>query len=240
MESLTSESVVNFLYRFRAFTDQLTVLRLQQFESDFGRLGVELAELQAKVEERNKAVASGFNIFRLLSVAHKEVNTHSALLADFLNPDGRHGQKHLFLDSFLQVCKSKHQDFPLPRVDITSGRWIVEKEKATFLGNMDLVISCPNLKFLLVIENKIEAFEQPDQLKRYADWMEGRKGSYVDQALIYLTPKGVQSHTGAGCHYFTLSYHDDIRAWLNASLLGVKAPRVREIIAQYVEIVEAL
>ena len=70
--------------------------------------------------------------------------------------------------------------------------------------------------------------------------MEGRKGSYVDQALIYLTPKGVQSHTGGGCHYFTLSYHDDIRAWLKASLLGVKAPRVGEIIAQYVEIVEAL
>ena len=103
MESLTPESIVNFLYRFRAFTDQLTVLRLQQFESDFGRLEVELAELQAKAEERNKAVASGFNIFRLLSVAHREVHTHSALLADFLNPDGRHGQRHLFLDSFLKV-----------------------------------------------------------------------------------------------------------------------------------------
>jgi len=32
MESLTPESVVNFLYRFRAFTDQLTVLRLQELE----------------------------------------------------------------------------------------------------------------------------------------------------------------------------------------------------------------
>jgi len=240
VENLTLESIADFLHRYHAFTDRLMALRLRQFKSDFDRLRVVLAELRSEVEERDKALASGFNVFRLLGVSHNEVHTHSALLADFLNPDGRHGQKHLFLDSFLQACVSKYPDFPLPSADITSGRWIVEKEKATPFGNMDLVVSCSKLKFLLVIENKIGASEQPDQLKRYADWMEARKGSYVDQALIYLTPEGVRSQTGAGCHYFTLSYHRDISAWLKTSFLGVKAPRVREIIAQYLEIIEAL
>ena len=240
MEDPTQEELESFLNRYRAFTNQLKDLRLQRFQSDFSRLKTSVTSIKTEAEEQNRLLASSFNIFRLLGVAHKEVIVHSALIANLLNPKGTHAQKHLFLDRFLRMCASRFTDFPLPTGDITSSRWVVEKGKVTPFGCMDLVISCPALRFLLVIENKIWASEQPDQLKRYYDWMESKKERFANQALFYLTPGGDEPHTGAGSRCFTLSYHDDISAWLDACLVHVKAPRVRETIVQYLEIIKNL
>jgi hypothetical protein len=240
MEDPTQEELESFLNRYRAFTNQLKDLRLQRFQSDFSRLKTSVTSIKTEAEEQNRLLASSFNIFRLLGVTHKEAIVHSALIANLLNPEGAHAQKHLFLDNFLRMCASRFDDFPLPTGDITSSRWVVEKEKVTPFGCMDLVISCPALRFLLVIENKIWASEQPDQLKRYCDWMESKKDRFANQALFYLTPGGDKPHTSADSHCFTLSYHDDISAWLDACLVHVKAPRVRETIVQYLEIIKTL
>jgi hypothetical protein len=236
---LKEEELESFLNRYRAFTNQLKDLRLQRFQSDFSRLKTSVTSIKTEAEEQNRLLASSFNIFRLLGVTHKEVIVHSALIANLLNPKGTHAQKHLFLDNFLRMC-ARFDDFPLPTGDIASSRWVVEKEKVTPFGCMDLVISCPALRFLLVIENKIWASEQPDQLKRYYDWMESKKDRFANQALFYLTPGGDKPHTSADSHCFTLSYHDDISAWLDACLVHVKAPRVKETISQYLEIIKNL
>src|SRR5665213_375123 len=42
-----------------------------------------------------------FNIFQILGIGHREVTTHSPILAELLNPKGSHGQGSAFLRLFL-------------------------------------------------------------------------------------------------------------------------------------------
>ena len=239
MNGLTLDQLAGFLNRYRSFTDQLNATRLEQFRRDFGRIRTELTRLRAEADERDKLVASRFNIFHLLGVADFEVTTHSALLANLLDPQGSHAQKHLFLGRFLTMCKAKFAGFPVPANDITSSRWVIEKEKVTSWGNLDLVVSCRSLGYLLVIENKVWAEEQPEQLERYHCWMQTRSSTFPTQVLIYLTRDGAESHTHAGHPYFALSYRDHIKGWIKSSLVDVKAPRIIEILGQYLEVISA-
>lgn len=43
-----------------------------------------------------------FNMFKILGVNHYE-NKHSAIIAEFLNPNGSHGMSSKFLESFIQT-----------------------------------------------------------------------------------------------------------------------------------------
>ncbi|WP_221403645.1 PD-(D/E)XK nuclease family protein [Riemerella columbipharyngis] len=47
-----------------------------------------------------------FNIFSLLRVNHYE-NTHSRIIAEFLNPTGTHGLQSKFLEYFVEMLKNK-------------------------------------------------------------------------------------------------------------------------------------
>lgn len=237
MDGLTLDQLTGFLDRYRSFAGQLETSHLEQLQCGFGRIRAGLSRLRAEADERDRLVASRFNIFRLLGVADLEVTTHSALLANLLDPQGSHAQKYLFLDRFLKMFK--FAGFPVPDGDITSSRWLVEKEKVTQWGNLDLVVSCRSLGYLLVIENKVWAEEQPEQLERYHNWMQTRRSTLPNQVLIYLTREGAESYTHGGHPYFALSYRDDIRAWIESSLVDVKAPRVVEILGQYLEVISA-
>ena len=237
---LMPKDLADFRRRYRNVTNQLADSGLRQFRGNFAQLRISLARLQDEAEKHNQQAASGFNVFELLGVVHDEVRTHSAFLADLLDPDGAHGQKHLFLKSFLRMCARKHPEFPLPADPVARGLWFIKQEKVTPYGCMDLVVTCPDLGFLLVIENKVMAGEQEQQLKRYSDWMETQRQHYAHRALVYLTPSGRESDSSADCRYFKLSYHDDIYAWLDSALADVQAPRIRETVAQYMEVIASL
>ena len=53
-----------------------------------------------------------FNIFRVCGVDHYET-THSAILAEFLNPKGGHGKETKYLHLFLNMLKEKGLPFPV-------------------------------------------------------------------------------------------------------------------------------
>lgn len=91
----------------------------------------------------------------------------------------------------------------------------------------------------MVIENKIGAPEQPEQLQRYYAWLQ-QQHEYRNRALVYLTLDGRKSLTAGNNPYFCLSYGEDIAGWLQAALSGVKAIRVREVLGQYLEVVRTL
>ena len=240
MDTLTAENPAQSFHLYRKFKSQLAGSGLKQFRNDLRRLRASLAHLQTLAERQNQQLASEFNLFSLLGVVHDEVYTHSAFLANLLDPDGTHGQNHLFLKSFLRMCASKYPELSLPVEHVPNSLWFVEQEKATLFGCMDLVITCPDRGWLLVIENKVMAGEQEHQLKRYSEWMETQRQHYVHRALYYLTPTGRESDSSAGCRYFKLSYHHDIYEWLDSALASVRAPRVKEAVAQYTEIIAAL
>jgi len=43
-----------------------------------------------------------FNMFTITKIERKEVNTHSAMIAELLNPCGLHGQGDIFLKKFIE------------------------------------------------------------------------------------------------------------------------------------------
>ena len=59
------------------------------------------------INEKYKSIADvtgeNFNLFRLLKIEASEVRTHSAFIAELLNPQGSHGQGDAFLKCFIQI-----------------------------------------------------------------------------------------------------------------------------------------
>jgi hypothetical protein len=212
---------------------------LQRFKQEFNRLRPAYEELQQRVLEEARLYAPQFNIFRLLSVAHLEVTTHSAFLASLLQPDGPHGQQFLFLESFLDYCQQL-PGFPQLDEPVTEGEWSIKTEKRTAYGNLDIVIASPTLGYLIVIENKVYASEQDQQLARYAAWLDEMQEEYSDQALIYLTPRGSAALTSNDKPYFRLSYRQDIAGWLQSILDQIAATSVSETVRQYKQLIITL
>lgn len=96
------------------------------------------------------------NIFTTLVPKHYEVHLHSRFLRFLLDPNGNHYQGTLFLSSFLAACKLS--DF---FSDLTQCQVYSEYD------NIDLYIT-DNSKHI-IIENKIYAGDQPEQIRRYVE-----------------------------------------------------------------------
>ena len=213
-------------------------MRLRQLTSGFGQVRAALEALADLDRHSQHELASRFNLFRVLGVETLERQTHSAFLAELFRPNGTHGQGHLFLEVFLQYCSTKFESFPRLDSSIETAHWDVDCEKPVYEGQLDIVVEAPELKFLMVLENKIGAREQKDQIGRYQSWL-GRQ-RYDRRVLIYLTPDGRRATTAAGEDYFCLSYAEDVVAWLQSALPNVKAPRVREAVTQYRDLIRVL
>jgi hypothetical protein len=117
-------------------------------------------ELDNKQKEEARKRGENYNIFRVLRMETAEMETHSAFLASLLNPDGDHGMKDAFLESF--IAKTGCAD-----LNLVADRCAVQVEHFTGDGRIDILIA-DNLEHkAIVIENKIYAGDQNAQLKRY-------------------------------------------------------------------------
>lgn len=237
---ISLEKIDEFVKKYSLFRETLANIRLEQFKRDFSFISEGIKHTKRIYEELERYRASSFNIFSLLGVTNYEVTTHSALLGELLSPKGTHGQDDLFLRKFLAANKI----FEIPVID--TGIWNVETEKTTWFGRLDIVISAINIKRCIVIENKIDAEDQPQQLQRYYNWLESTGFPLKENCkLIYLTKKGSEpSDDSCGFdsevkNFVTLmSYEKDIYNWLSECLLEIKALSVKSIIEQYIEIIK--
>ena len=138
--------------------------------------------------EKQMSEGAGFNVFSLCGVDHYET-MHSKILAEFLNPQGRHGQRTLFLKCFQQMLKD-HFKFEGEFSDSTS----VTTEIAFGGDRLDILIEDESRKSICVIENKIFAGEQPEQLERYSKWLDGERKRLNTEhekcILLFLTLNG--------------------------------------------------
>ena len=149
-----------------------------------------------------------FNLFQILGVDHYE-NTHSAILAELLNPHGSHGLKTCFLQSFNESIKLNEyiQDFDF-------GSVIVQTEVQVENGRIDILIE-DNRKHALIIENKIYAGDQWEQLQRYNEFAIRKYGT-ENYKIAYLTLFGTEASKNSGekVDYLRISYSIDIILWL--------------------------
>ena len=131
----------------------------------------EICELMAKIPtfEGSKPIYNPMEIF-VEYVSQKEI-CHSSILADLLNPLGRHGLERSFLDAFLEKIEcgsfkdiTIRTEMPVPRI-LTDG---------SGPRRIDIcIINNHSKKDVVIIENKLNnAQEQQCQL---ADYKEGLK-----------------------------------------------------------------
>jgi hypothetical protein len=188
----------------------------------------------------NELTGDNFNVFKILKVQSSEVRLHSAFLAELLDPAGTHGKKDIFLRLFVESICSKGLMF-----DTSSAKVDIEKHTGFITqdglegGRIDIIITDKFNKHI-IIENKIYAGDQVNQLVRYYNYSPGAE-------IIYLSLDGkVPSDGSCGNlrldeHFKCSSYASDILRWLEQCRKEVAImPIVRESISQYINLIKHL
>jgi hypothetical protein len=212
----------------------------------------QVGSLLKSYEKLAKSTGENFNIFSVMGMESNEVKTHSAIIGELLNPKGSHGLEDKLLKLFIELVVK-----PLYRLeDGTYGKFEekfnfdfestcskVEEfagainNDATEGGRIDIVIK-DNKEKVFLIENKIYASEQKNQLGRYNKF-------YPNAPILFLTLDGKDSETAheleKNNHYFTISYENEILLWLQECVKeAVKFPMLREVIYQYINLIKKL
>lgn len=178
-----------------------------------------------------EATGENFNIFSLLQVETDEIRTHSRFIAELLNPNGIHNQGDVFLKKFLKSFPQIEDFDENTRVFVEYYVGKVEKEKG---GQIDILLKDTSGN-VIMIENKIYAGEQANQLLRY-------KNAFPNGKLFFLTLKGNESNNIKNFEdYIPISYENDIVNWLEeCKKEAVNIPTLRETISQYINLIKKL
>jgi len=192
-----------------------------------------------------------FNIFNVLKIGGNEVRLHSAFLAELLNPEGSHGLGNIFLVEFLK--KLKVDNFQTNGAKIWCEKYIGHiSEDYTEGGRLDIIIEAGDKTSCILIENKIYAGDQWNQLVRYKSYLENTlKLDASHYKLLYLTLYGSEpSKESLGSDENTknkkpfwesISYRDFIREWLDECIkLATRHPLIREVLNQYLQLIKEL
>ena len=188
-----------------------------------------LLEKAARLYERYEAGRpEPFNVFSVLRSEHDEVNLHSRFLhalLDYRQPsDGHRENLEDFLRSIVGIDKLDPDDA------------MVERES----DNIDILIRDPSSMQAVVIENKIWAEDQSQQLWRYAEQL---KGQDYTPHLLYLTLDGhsPSEDSAGGLEYKCISYKEDLPPWLKrCQKHAYDEPALRESVAQYLRLIAKL
>lgn len=183
-------------------------------------------------EKVANATGENFNIFSVLKIETDEVRTHSRFIAELLNPNGSHSQGTCFLELFLNQFDIQ---FELNKVEIKVEYPIGRISKDYLSGGRIDILITNQKKQVVMIENKIYANDQPNQLIRYRNYAKGD--------LIYLTLWGETSEDDPlkETEYKTASYAKDVVQWLEACKKEtVNLPILRETIGQYIHLIKKI
>ncbi|GAA4295784.1 PD-(D/E)XK nuclease family protein [Nibribacter koreensis] len=189
--------------------------------------------------ELKAARGETFNVFSVLSLERRENKTHSAFLAELLNPKGTHLKGSIFLKLFLKVIGDKDLDTSNAQVKVEHHIGTINDVAKTG-GRIDIYI-CDKKGYSISIENKIDAGDQNAQVERYCNFKKGTNKVY------YLTLKGTEPSSSScgelksGQDFQVISYKEQVHEWMTACLKeSVDHPILRETIKQYKILIQKL
>lgn len=197
-------------------------------------------------QRRDEAFRRGecYNVFNVLGVDNMELS-HSAFIAALLNPDGSHGMQDAFLKAFINTIAHGGTK---PELGTAHAKVYTEYNIGTTTdttgGRIDILIT-DRSGHAIIIENKIWAADQPNQLVRYHNFAHEM---YAKSVLLYLTLNGDEPSkqsrdilNAQDGDYQCISYRSDIIGWLHqCAQLAFDKPRVRETINQYINLLQQL
>ncbi|MDD2819860.1 MAG: PD-(D/E)XK nuclease family protein [Flavobacterium sp.] len=182
----------------------------------------DVAIIQKKYDEHPDKNGEKFNVFSVMAMEHSEVNTHSAIIGELLNPNGSHRQGSVFLQLFVKEIKDTFGS----NIDLVDFNTLVNDkicEKTISLeidwknvsgGRIDLIVE--DHEKILIIENKLYAIDQPLQLIRYNNYAKTKKKVYN---ILYLTlfgkklkeeEKGLDEIMGYNHNYTDKNKYDEL------------------------------
>jgi len=135
----------------------------------------------------------GFTVFDALRLTYDEA-AHSSLLAYLFDPAQQHDQGVFFLQKFLALVqemanlqgKDLEIKLPLDCLDWSCRREVTLPEP---LGRVDILLRGPD--FIGIIENKILAGDQQEQLARYWKFLKAEpRIPDKNKVIVYLTLDG--------------------------------------------------
>jgi hypothetical protein len=177
-----------------------------------------------------------YNIFKIASISGKELIT-CRVIADLLNPKGKHYKGDLYLRLFWEIVAPKMGGGIT--LDTACARVTIEYHTDE---NRRIDIAIEDGKVFIPIEVKIWAGEQEDQIKDYAQFAREKNGS-LHVPVLYLTLDGKKPETAADIKdYVCISFQDDMLAWLKKCIVQKETentPPIREIIKQLIEAVKS-
>lgn len=217
---------------------------MEQEYLDFFKYMNEIKEKQSRQKQR------GLNEYNLLTSVlsiHDEVRLHSRVIKSLLDVNGKHFQDTLFLDEFLKVINIDDFSFNTSKARIHN-----EYE------NIDIYITDDNNH--IIIENKIHAGDQEDQIKRYIDTIKSNNEDLEPENIlvIYLSidrekpskyslgdlkidEKYIKNGNEYIALFININYKKEIIKWLKNSLNEVQnIINLSESIKQYKTVVEKI
>ena len=189
--------------------------------------------------KKEKEEGKCFNVFSALNMCSDEVRLHSRLLATLLNPKANHGLENEFLKSFL-IALGLPEDYITYCKEQIVERPIGEVTEATG-GRIDIILE--DRGHAVIIENKIYAGDQPNQLLRYHNYGVKTFGEN-NFKLVYLTLYGNKSSPdslgGENFEFIKFSYAQDVLKLLKKLMKSKPKKPVHRTIKDYITIIKQL
>lgn len=193
-----------------------------------------ISSIVQKFEQMDLDSGSRFNVFSILNLTTDEVRLHSKFIAELLNPNGSHGQGAVFLKIF--VDEISVTEFSCESASVYVEKRIEKNEDSW--GYIDIFIDDYQGNSI-IIENKIYAYDQKDQILRYYNF---RKENVYYLNLFGTEPsKESYGNLKINEHFKIISYKDHIISWLEKCRKeAVEIPLVREGISHYINLIKLL
>jgi len=183
-------------------------------ENTVCQLLTDVAEVRKQFEAKWRQTGEKYNLFNVAGIAHKEV-IMCRVLADLLDPHGKHCQGSRYLRLFWETISPKLKspfEISIENTKVTA-EYVIDE-------NRRIDITLEDGRIFVPIEVKIWAGDQPKQVADYFAFAKTKnQNSHIP--VLYLTVDGRESSdfskAGAGKDdYAPLSFRDDILAWLEA------------------------
>ncbi len=210
----------------------------------YGKFFKELDEFKKEQEKQKQRGLNDFNLLTIVRKYHDERYLHSAMIGALIDKDGKHYQGTLFLDIFLDTLG-------ILDYDTQSSKVYTEQDY------IDIYLTDGTKH--IVIENKIWAGDQYEQIKRYIDTIkkDNTNLSPDDLYVVYLsTNRERPSKYSLGdltidnsniiirdgikiAQYKAMHYKKHILDWLKECQKEVgNITNLNEVLRQYIEVVQ--
>jgi hypothetical protein len=187
-------------------------------------LSSELKEILSEFDhalEKRKEFELGFNIFSLVSDTYYRENFHSEIISALLDPAGKHQEKTIFLELFLDFLINI--GVGINKTDyLTSKASVINERSITGQRRIDILITAGN--HAIIIENKIyNAIDMNNQLVDYYKYCITNDLN-VD-AILYLSLDGYKHPDRNKWSISDKKYFDEIQSKLETlSAFDIKRP----------------